>query len=239
MCACPGSTPGVSVFPTNSTWNYNNSMIPGAASSAKSTALPFHDVSGSDSVFNASAVSLVSTFGQPLDTSSITDLYHHLSPKANSHPHPYSNPLTNLLYSTLIVEVSCRRSTTSRLIAAAHSPHLIAICETWLDKTISDDELLIPDFSLIHRDRDRHGGGIAVFIHECLSFSVRLTHPSVELLLVDIKSKHSRLSYGLHYRPPSADPSDLASLETTLPPLCANSLLVMGDLNVDLLSSSH
>lgn len=79
-----------------------------------------------------------------------------------------------------------------------------------------------------------------MFMHESLSFSVRQSHPAIELLLVDLKTKHSRLSCGLYYRPPSADPSDLpiASLETALeelPPLCAKSFLLMGDLNVDLI----
>ena len=80
-----------------------------------------------------------------------------------------------------------------------------------------------------------------MFIHESLS-SVRQTHPAIELLLVDLKTKRSRLSCGLYYWPPSADPSDLASLETALeelPPLCVNSFLLMGDLNINLLSSSH
>lgn len=81
-----------------------------------------------------------------------------------------------------------------------------------------------------------------MFIHESLSFSVHQTHPAIELLLVDLKTKRSQLSCGLYYRPPSADPSNVASLETALeelPPLCANSFLIMGDLNVDLISSSH
>ena len=172
----------------------------------------------------------------PTDSTSVSP------PLTQNQPPPVFQPSHQLT----ILYANCRSLLPKidhlRLLAAAHGPHLIAICKTWLDKTISNDELFIPDFSLIHRDRDRHGGGIAMFIHESLSFSVRQTHPAIELLLVDLKTKRSRLSCGLYYRPPSADPSDLASLETALeelPPLCVNSFLLMGDLNINLLSSSH
>ena len=51
-----------------------------------------------------------------------------------------------------------------QLRAAAMNPLIICVCETWLDDSISDDEIYIPGFSLIRRNRDRHGGSIAMYI---------------------------------------------------------------------------
>lgn len=174
----------------------------------QSTALPFYDVSDSDSVFNTSAVSLVSTSGQPLDTISEASL-------------PLTSSQFPAVFQQLTILYANCRSILPKIdhLEPAHSPHLIAICETWLDETISNDKLFIPDFS---RDRDRHGGGIAMFIHESLSFSIHQTHSTIELQLVDLKTRRSRFSCGLYYRPPSVDPSDLTSLEAALeelPPL--------------------
>ena len=50
-----------------------------------------------------------------------------------------------------------------RLLAAAQTPDIISLCETWLDDSIASDELAIDCYSLIRRDRNRHGGGIAIY----------------------------------------------------------------------------
>ncbi len=76
-----------------------------------------------------------------------------------------------------------------RLLASAQSPHLICLCETWLDESISDSKLLIPGFCLIRRDRARQGGGVAMYIQDSISFSVTLSHQSIELLIVHLKLK--------------------------------------------------
>ena len=55
-----------------------------------------------------------------------------------------------------------------------HSSYVYA-----LDDSISDDEILIPGLSFIRRDRDRHGGGIAMYVHESVPYSVRTPNDSV------------------------------------------------------------
>ena len=46
--------------------------------------------------------------------------------------------------------------------------------EAWLDDTISDSDLVIPGYHVVRRDRDRHGGGVAMFITDCIPFSIVL-----------------------------------------------------------------
>ena len=42
--------------------------------------------------------------------------------------------------------------------------HILAINETKLDETIPDDLVAISGFSIIRRDRNRNGGGVAIYI---------------------------------------------------------------------------
>ena len=44
-----------------------------------------------------------------------------------------------------------------------HNPHVVCITETWLDSTIMDSELYIPDFDIVRLDRNRHGGGVIIY----------------------------------------------------------------------------
>ena len=128
-----------------------------------------------------------------------------------------------------------------KLLASAHSPHIIAITETWLDDTISDRELAIPGYHLLRRDRDRHGGGVAIFIWDNFPFTIILSHTSAELLVVEIQLRRSPVLCGIFYRPPSSDVSVLTSVESALEQLSPSkqdSLVLLGDFNIDRSPSS-
>ena len=45
----------------------------------------------------------------------------------------------------------------------------LSINETWLDESFSDEEVWLPGFSLLRKDRDCHGGESVVYIAEHLS----------------------------------------------------------------------
>ena len=53
-----------------------------------------------------------------------------------------------------------------RATVASSTPSIIALCETWLDETIPDSALFIHNFHLIRRDRNRHGGGLAIYVSD-------------------------------------------------------------------------
>ena len=139
-------------------------------------------------------------------------------------------------------EASFPSSTISKYLSQSTPPTSYSICETWLDDSISNDELHINGYSLTRRDRDRHGGGVAVYIHESITMSMRLIHPRIELLLVDLKLTWKTITCGLYYRPPSSDSSNLDELESTLEELPAphlRNLLLTGDFIIDLISSPN
>ena len=47
---------------------------------------------------------------------------------------------------------------------------LIGVTETWLDKTVDDKSIAIPGFEVVRKDRNREGGGVAVYIRNDLSY---------------------------------------------------------------------
>ena len=51
-----------------------------------------------------------------------------------------------------------------RLSALNVLPHIICLTETWLSSDISDSEVSISGYNLYRADRDRHGGGILMYI---------------------------------------------------------------------------
>ena len=53
-------------------------------------------------------------------------------------------------------------------------PDIVCIVETWLDDTVSDNELLLPDYQIYRYDRNRHGGGDAIYVHVSLSCKIVL-----------------------------------------------------------------
>ena len=199
---------------------------PWCCSKLQKESLPFINVSNSDSIFNTS------------DSFSPVGSQGDAEPTSSTHSHPPR--------SLTVLYTNCRsllpKINHVRLHVTVHHPHIISICETWLDESISSHESFIPGFSLVHRDRDRHGGGVAIFIHNSVQSTIHLKHPTIELLLLDLKLKSSKITCGLYYRPPSSTQSDLASLEATLdelPPSCAKSLLLLGDFNIDTLRGGH
>ena len=46
--------------------------------------------------------------------------------------------------------------------------------ETWLDSSILEAEMKIDNYSCVRKDRDRHGGGVYVFVSKEVAFNERL-----------------------------------------------------------------
>ena len=75
--------------------------------------------------------------------------------------------------------------------------------ESWLSDDIPDHELAIDGYSLFRHDRNRHGGGIAMYIKVCLATCVLVAGPQdLEFLLLSVHNDHCKIHVGLFYRPP-------------------------------------
>jgi hypothetical protein len=62
-------------------------------------------------------------------------------------------------------------------------PDLIVFVETWLDSDIPDSCVSLPDYSIIRKDRNKFGGGIAVYVAVSLEFEI--------LNISSVQSSHS------------------------------------------------
>ena len=117
--------------------------------------------------------------------------------------------------------------------------HIFALNECRLDDSIRDSELKVEHYKLIRKDRNRQGGGIAIYIHESLSYKL-LSNPSFNkleaiLLLIDIK-KSKPLLFANWYRPPNSNNEVLSLYENMLTFIEGfdASVLLMGDINLNI-----
>ena len=128
-----------------------------------------------------------------------------------------------------------------RLIVSENQIHVLALNETRLDDSIGDNEVKIPNYSLIRKDRNRSGGGVAIYVHETLAYSV-LEHDSLlhlEAIPILIRLKNSQpILFVNWYRPPNSSSDMLYYYEQFLifMSLFNYRFVLMGDINCDLMS---
>ena len=63
------------------------------------------------------------------------------------------------------------------LVVDVHHPHIICVVETWLCNDILDNELFISGYQLFCFYRNRHGGGILMYVNNTLCNSTLLPLP--------------------------------------------------------------
>ena len=132
------------------------------------------------------------------------------------------------------------------LFCNEHRLHVLALNETWLDASFDDKELSIPGYGVIRNDRNKFGGGKAIYLAENLAYEeVHINYSdfqstsitSVEALWIKIKpNKSAHLLLGSLYRPPNSDGRSFISyLESALASVQHESLetMLLGDFNLD------
>ena len=89
-----------------------------------------------------------------------------------------------------------------------HQPfHVLSINETRLNENISDDSVKICGYEIFRKDRNREGGGVALYIKTALNANVRLdlVPDGLEAVCVEIQRLKSKpLLIGTWYRPPNS-----------------------------------
>ena len=80
--------------------------------------------------------------------------------------------------------------------------------ETHLDNTINDAEIQFEGFSVERRDRNRRGGGVAVYVSNAIAYKRKydFEHPDIECLWIELKiTNMNPILIGTYYRPPKSD----------------------------------
>jgi exonuclease III len=116
---------------------------------------------------------------------------------------------------------------------------IFCITESWLDSTISNSEIQVDGYDIIRRDRNRNGGGVALYVNENITYKVRedLSLDNIECLWVEVPGCEDKtpILVCVMYRPPSADSEYYEHMIDCLSRAVAenNDILVLGDLNYD------
>ena len=94
-----------------------------------------------------------------------------------------------------------------KLVCAIHQPDVICIVESWLDKEISDSELSLDGYNISRVDRNRHGGGILIFVKSTLVLKVVFNgNCNLELLIASVSNSCNRqCCVGVLYCPPDSN----------------------------------
>ena len=80
----------------------------------------------------------------------------------------------------------------------------VCVSETWLDSSIDDSKLLFPGYNIFRRDRNRHGGGTAIYISENITCRrLQNIEPlDIELILLEATFSNQNVIIGACYRQP-------------------------------------
>ena len=70
----------------------------------------------------------------------------------------------------------------------------LAINESKIDDSISDNEIKIPRYALCRKDRNRNGGGVVLYIRDCFSVIERkeLIPNQLEMVCIEICRKYGK-----------------------------------------------
>ena len=90
----------------------------------------------------------------------------------------------------------------------ANNPDIICIVETWLSSDILDSEVTLPGYQVHRLDRNRHGGGILVYVKDSFVSNSLSSPDNLELLTLSIANDINKVCLSLFYRPPHS-PSDV------------------------------
>ena len=124
---------------------------------------------------------------------------------------------------------------------------VFAITETWLNDSIDDKELALPNYRLFRRDRSYSGstapsfthGGVCVYVRDNLDVTPvdNVGHSDLELLVLHLQCSRHRgpLTICCVYRPPSAPSCFWPALESAFEGLESEEIILLGDLNVNVL----
>ena len=92
-----------------------------------------------------------------------------------------------------------------RILLDQEKPYIMCPNETKLNLSKSDSLVNVDNYQIVRNDRDRHGGGIAVYVHDSRSYKIRsdLMPDNLEVVTLQIaNSKFKPFIVTSLYRPP-------------------------------------
>ena len=125
----------------------------------------------------------------------------------------------------------------------ADNPDVICIVESWLSTEIHDTEVAICGYQSYRLDRNRHGGGVIVYVRSCFVTTL-LPVPShgLEIISLTVSNGIGKVCISVFYRPPSSRSLIFEDLflylqSLNIPEFC--NYILLGDFNVSFCNYTH
>ena len=123
---------------------------------------------------------------------------------------------------------------------------ILAINETKLDSAIKVNEVHIPGYDIVRKDREnngRHGGGVCIYVRSNINFQIHanLSLSDIECLTIEISRPRSKpFLVSTWYRSPQSSPDLFAVFKRVVDKIDAENfgVYLLGDLSCDLLLDS-
>ena len=143
-----------------------------------------------------------------------------------------------MLISSVNVNGLIRNLEELKLLLDEKGIHILAINETKLDNNIGNEIISVEGFTLRRNDRNKHGGGVAMYIKEGIKYIVRGDLPinNLEPICIEVQPLRSKpFSIASWYRPPNAPIDSFLQLERVLAYIDreGKETILLGDTNCD------
>ena len=106
-----------------------------------------------------------------------------------------------------------------RIYMLSKTVDILAINETRLDSSIQNGEVSIPGYTLERKDRNRNGGGVALYIRDSINYKrlIDLPDDNIELISIQVsKPKAKPFIVCTWYRPPRSTTELMNRFENVL-----------------------
>ncbi|CAB4001610.1 Transposon Ty3-G Gag-Pol poly [Paramuricea clavata] len=129
-----------------------------------------------------------------------------------------------------------------RILITEMNFDILCINETRIDKTIKNSEIGLQGYDLTRRDRNRRGGGVAIYIRNTIPYVERSTiiPENVEAVCIEVRKPNAKpILISTWYRPPNSNSEILDSFEIFLQNIDTENkeIIITGDFNIDLMPS--
>nr|CAI5829862.1 unnamed protein product [Callosobruchus analis] len=128
-------------------------------------------------------------------------------------------------------------------IIVQHNYDFFGITETWLNRSISNNQLKINGYNLYRKDRETRGGGVCIYVKETYATHViDGLDDAIEQIWVEIKINKQNLAIGTVYRSPAEDVTTFLSIfEDTLSSvhMAVDKLVCTADFNINMFNINN
>ena len=131
-----------------------------------------------------------------------------------------------------------------RIFVSEKKPHIIGITETKIDSSIDNSDNEIDDYVVVRNNRNKYGGGVAMYIHKSVNYQLRedLIRLTIESISVQVKKgNYKPFIVTTLYRPPGKPVAYFNDIDTLFGTIdCEDKeTIYLGDTDCDMLDFAN